>query len=86
MKFSTASFRSKIGKTALLAVPAALVASSATAQYTPPTLDSITFPLDTASIALAIGTAGAGILLLVFGWKVGFKLVNKLMRRMTSGI
>jgi len=86
MKNLAIRFRSSVATKAALVAAALATASTASAQYTPPTLDEITFPLDTASIALAIGTAGAGILLLVFGWKVGFRLVNKLMRRMTSGI
>ena len=78
--------KSKLALVGAAVVGAGAVAAPAAAQYTPPTLDNITFPIDTASVALAIGGAGAVILLAVFGWRVGFKLVNKLMRRLTSAV
>lgn len=78
--------KNRFGLIAATAAIAAATAGTASAQYTPPTLDEITFPIDTASIATAIGTAGAALLLLVFGWRVGFKFVNKLMRRLTSSV
>ncbi len=69
-----------------LVVASAMLASATVAMATPPVLPEIDFPISITSIASEIATAGATILLLVFGVWVGFKFVKKLMRRVASSV
>lgn len=55
-----------------------VMASAASAQFVPEEMDPITFPITLSTIAIAIGTAGAAVLVIVFGWKGGFKMVGSL--------
>lgn len=71
---------------ALVAAAAIGTTMTAGAQYVAPTFDAITFPIDTASIALTVGAAGAGILVLAMGWKGGFRLVATLFRKLFGAI
>lgn len=59
-------------------------ATAANAQA--PAMDPVTFPVDTASIASEIATAGGTILLLSFGVILGFALVRKLMKRVKAAV
>lgn len=52
----------------------------------PPDLPAITFPISPSSIVTSIVTAGATILVLVFGVVVGFTLIRKLMRRLKGSV
>ena len=76
----------KVSKFAAASVALASLGTFALAQGSPPTMPAITFPIDTASIVTAIATAGATLLILVFGVRVGFKFVWKLMRRTQSSV
>jgi len=60
-----------------------LAASTANAA---PTLESITFPIDVVSIGVALGVAGATVLLIVFGLFVGFVPVRRLVRQATMSV
>lgn len=68
------------------AVLATLLAAPVAMAGGPPTMPAVTFPVDTASIATAIGVAGGTILLAVFGVVIGFSLVKKLFFRVKAAI
>lgn len=51
-----------------------------------PTMTDIDFPIDPASIGTAVAAAGALVLLIVFGYKVGFGLVKKVLTRVHGAI
>ena len=74
----------KLNKAALTAGLVGLLAAPALA--TPPTMSAVAFPIDTAAIVSAVVTAGAAILILIFGVKVGFKMVWKLLNRTTKAV
>lgn len=52
----------------------------------PPTLDAIPDTVDHASIVTSWIGAAAGVLILIFGVVMAFRLVNKLMQRTTRAI
>lgn len=58
----------------------------ASAQFTPDTMDAIVFPITLDSIMIATVTAGAAVLVIVFAWKGGFKMVWKLLGRLLAAI
>jgi len=60
--------------------------ASGVASAVPPSMPAIEFPVDTASVATAIGGAGGTILLASFGLSVAFALAWKLKRRLTSAV
>lgn len=60
--------------------------SPASAQFTPDEMDAITFPITLDSIMISVVTAGAAVLVIVFAWKGGFKMVWKLLSRLLSAI
>jgi hypothetical protein len=64
---------------AVLSLPGTVIAD-------PPVLPAIPEIIDYDSIATVIAAAGAVILLLVFGYTVGFGLVWKLMKRIRKVI
>lgn len=66
-------------------VGAGALASSALAGG-PPAMDPVTFPIDPESVGTAIATAGGAILLIVFAVGIGFMLVKKLKKRLTSSV
>ena len=69
---------------AVAGVTLAVVAPIASAQ--PADLDPIVFPISLPSIALAVGTAGATMIGLWATYKIGFRLVRKLISRMGSTV
>jgi len=75
-----------MSKVRVSALFASLACASVTLAQGPPSMPAITFPVDTASVVTALVTAGATILILVFGPKIGFGLVWKLMKRIRSSI
>lgn len=77
-------FASLKSRLALLGLASCVAASSVLAQGGPPDMPAITFPISTASIGTAIATAGATILFLVFGYKVGFRAVYALAAKVMS--
>jgi hypothetical protein len=52
----------------------------------PPTMPTVTYPIDTASIVTAITAAGVTVLLLSFGIHVAFGFAKKLFRRVKSAV
>jgi hypothetical protein len=69
----------------ILACVVAASAAPAMAQTTP-SMEAIEFPIDPASIGLAVAGAGATILLIVFGYKVGFGLVKRVLSRVHKAV
>jgi hypothetical protein len=53
---------------------------------TTPTMDAVAFPIDTASIVTAVVGAGAAILVLYFGVRVGFRMVKSLLSRTMKSV
>lgn len=53
---------------------------------TPTQMESITMPVDPASIGVAIAGAGVTVLLIWFGYRTGFGLVKKLLGRMMKAM
>jgi hypothetical protein len=49
-------------------------------------MDSVSFPIDPASIGAAVAAAGAAALLVVFGWVVGFAFVKRLQSRVFASV
>ncbi len=72
------------GKAAAVAVGIAV--TTGVAQASPPAMDAIAFPLDTASIGTQIAAAGGVMLGVWASVYVAFKLARKLIRRTSSGI
>ncbi len=66
-----------VAGTALLCAAAPVLA-----QGGPPTLPAIELPIDETSVGTVIAAAIAGIMILVIGYKVGFKLISWLAGRM----
>jgi hypothetical protein len=52
----------------------------------PPDLTAVEFPISTSSIGTVIATAGATMLIVVFGIMIGFRLVKKLTARATASV
>lgn len=69
-----------------LVVLGTMCAAATIASASPPSMPTITFPIDQASIGTAVATAGALILITTFGVMIGFKLVRKLTRRVTGSV
>lgn len=68
------------------AVALANAPAVASAQFTPDTMDAIVFPVTLESIVTATVTAGAAVLVLVFAWKGGFRMVWKLLTRLLGAV
>lgn len=71
-------------KTAYALVALASAASASFAQA--PVMPAIDFPIDLASVATVVATAGGTMLLIWAGVHIGFKLARKLLGRVTKSV
>ena len=82
----TSSVKSVTRKSATFVAGAAIALTTSLAAAQPADLDPIVFPISLPSIALAVGTAGATMIGLWATYKIGFRLVRKLISRMGSTV
>lgn len=80
--------RGKVAAIGLTITGGAALATMGTAgaQFTPDEMDAIVFPITLGSIVESSVTAGAAVLVLVFAWKGGFKMVWKLLSRLLKAV
>ena len=76
----------RIAKRVAAGAVVAGLALPAMAQYTPPSMTAVDFPIDAASIGTVVATAGATALLVIFGWVVGFRLIKAIMHRVKNAV
>lgn len=76
------------GKVGIGLIAVALASANVFAQEPadPTQLGDIVFPIDLTSIATVVAAAGATMIGLWAVYKIGFKLVNKFIRRMGSTV
>ena len=86
LDFITSAVKSVSRRTAAVVGGVAIALSTSVASAQPAALDPIVFPIDLASIATAVGVAGATMIGLWATYKIGFRLVRKLITRMGSTV
>ena len=82
----TSSVKSVSRKLATAVAIGATAAFTSVASAQPADLDPIVFPISLTSIATVVGTAGATMIGLWATYKIGFRLVRKLISRMGSTV
>lgn len=76
----------KVAMMASLSVVALVALPALAGGGGPPTLPAIEFPIDIASVVVAIVAAGAAILVLTIGPKTGFALVKAFVSKLISAV
>lgn len=76
----------RVRRIPIAVVVAAVMTFAAPVLATPPAMTAVEFPITLASIAEAVATAGAALLIAYFGIKVGFSFVKKLMSRLNRSV
>lgn len=85
--FKDLSNRARIRAASIAVLACSLLPALALADPGDPVeMGEIPFPIDMTSLGVAVATAGGLMLIAYFGIKIGFGLVKKLMKRLSSAV